>query len=1346
MGFGYHPLLGAEHPAIRQLDRFNSEFSQGFPIYISWPCGIGQPCRSVFDEPSREMARSIAANLRQLDEIRVVRIPADTLAVGSAGPSSLILEALTDSQPVLDPAVFIHSAWAEKLVSEDASSGVIAVFLRDSTSETAVTAVDQITKLLARYEVDGFEFALVGHAVEFAIAGRDLVESSLLLVPVIAASIALMILILLGSFPISFISVLTVGVALTWSLGLIGWLAFPLDGVLQGLAPLILVVGICDSVHLLSRYLESSDRQDTRPSSQDVSKALLRASRDVAQPCFFTSLTTAAAFLSFLISNLPAFTRFGITSVFGIASCLVLTFTLIPVCLVQFPCLRPRPRRTLPRWNSVLVSVLRAVEQRPFSILTVGALSVGISLVGWFALLWIDTDGFEMYGPESQIVRWLTSFETRFKFADALEITIELPPEIPARDPEVISTLARFQRSLMELPHLGRASSIDDLIRAGMTARGRELSHRGVSSYAYWAGHREAWDNLRSHHSEIHNHWLSSDERTLRVSVQAAFLSYEGRRTVLADVQQVADKLWGPSRVSFTGPFAMGVYWIQDLQQTQLQSLIIAFILALALIALLLRSILWALAAMAPSLLSVSITLGAMGLSGTPLDVGRTMLGAVILGIAVDNGIHLLSNYRRRVMSGSSTAEATHYAVLYSGRPLIATSLALSVGFLALMNSPWQTISSFGILVGLAILVALAADLILLPALLFASRRRDRPRVDPRLEPSEPIQRPSRAAALLLVVVPVVTTLGVAGCEAIRTGPATELACWILPNGRVAPVSSRLCPLEANSQVRLVRAPGQAAQVAQFHKIREVAAGSTSHLELGSATGGTFSWAMVTVVNLDLRERLERFASAALIAVVLLLIPVVVVWGSGNTGALPFALYSAATAVVLVCTLCSQSLWLSRICLVASVFAPATLIHMSLSLPGTKGADRSLPGLAGASYLLSTLLLPICLVALEREAVVWPVVLWLVGASTAGSWLLLIASCSIQAYRSDSALHRSRARVLLFGSLLLPVVFLIAWLAPVRGNFATPYLAVSAIALPLPLGLAISKYSLFGLKHGLRRSVSRLLYVASAGLAMTTLAVLALAYRQVEPLDPTRLFLIFFAFAAAIELAGGYGLVESVVSPESQRLRGVRERFTHSLRELRSQGEVAVLLRDAIREGLRSRAGCVFLRAGGSWRPAAAFGPNPPAKLEFASRALERLGGQAVVQLRPLLYATGGPVDHPSPAVVELIVPVGAPRDPLGLILLSPRSRGRTLGSAEIEFVEAISDHASLALCNADLASGLVASERQATAGRVAVALAHDLGKDLDWIKRLTSRLPERLNDRIVASRDVELLGHLFKR
>ena len=1341
LGLGYHPLLGPEHPAIRELNRFNERFSQGFPIYIGWSCEIEQVCRSVLDEPSREMAASIALELRQLDEILAVRIPADTLPVMPPRGSSAMAEPAV-SQPDLDPGLLNHALWAEKLVSADASAGVIAVYLRDATGETAIAAVDQITSLLAPYEVLGFEFDLIGHAVEFAIAGRDLAASSLLLVPVIAAGIGVMIFLLLGSCLVSLASVVTVGVALVWTLGLIGWLGFPLDGVLQGLAPLILVIGVCDSVHLLSRYVESDDRQETPSRSEEVSRALSRASRDVEQPCLFTSLTTAAAFLSFSTSNLPAFTRFGIASGFGIAACLVLTFTFLPVCVRQFSAIRAHPRRTLRRWNAVLASVLRAVEQRPFSLLTLGALSLGISLVGWFALLRIDTDGFEMYGAESQIVRWLTSFENSFEYGDSLEIMIELLPGTSASDEEVISTLARFGAALSEQPFLGGTSSIGDLVRVGMTTQGAARSSYAGASDTYWMDHRDTWDSLRLQHPQIYNNWVSSDGRTLRVSVQAAFLSYEERRIVLAKIREVAAGLWGLSRVSFTGPLAMGVYWIQDLQRTQLQSLVVAFVLALALIALLLRSVLWAFAAMIPALFSVSIILGAMGLSGTQLDVGRTMLGAVILGIAVDNGVHLLSHHRRRFRSGSSIREATHYAVLYSGRPLITTSLALSVGFLALMSSPWQTISSFGILVGLAILVALAADLILLPALLFAFSGREPAQVGPRLEPSARSLQPSRAVALLLVVVPVVTTLGVAGCEAVRTGPAPELACWVLPNGRVAPVSSPSCPLESNSQVRLVREPGHDAQVAQFSRIRQVAAESTSQLELGSEVEGALDWATVAVLNLDLQQRLERFASAALIAVVLLLIPVVVVWGSRSSAALPFGLFSAMTAVVLVCTLCSQSLWLTRICLAASVFAPATLIHMSLSLSDTRGADRSLPGLAGASYLLSILLLPICLVALEREPVVWPIVLWLVGASITGSWLVLIGSCSIEAYRSDSALRRSRARVLLFGSLLLPVVFLIAWLAPARGSFATPYLAVSAIALPLPLGLAISKYSLFGLKHGLRRSISRLLYVASAALAMTSVTVLALADRHVEFLDPTRLFLIFFAFAAAIELAGGYGLVELIVSPESQRLRRVRERFLHRLRELRSQTEVAGYLGDAIKDGLKSHTGCVFLRAGGSWRPAASFGADPPTRLELARKALESLQGQPIVQLRPRLQAAG---DAWSLARVELVVALGDLSDPIGLILLSASSRGRTLDSAETEFVRTISDHASLALCNADLASGLVANERHATAGRVAVALAHDLGKNLDWMRRLTSRLPERLNDRIIASRDLALLRQLVQ-
>ena len=59
------------------------------------------------------------------------------------------------------------------------------------------------------------------------------------------------------------------------------------------------------------------------------------------------------------------------------------------------------------------------------------------------------------------------------------------------------------------------------------------------------------------------------------------------------------------------------------------------------------------------------------------------------------------------------------------GRAVVTTSLTLALGFLSLMASAWQTISSFGFFVALAILGALAATLFVLPALIFQFSRDD---------------------------------------------------------------------------------------------------------------------------------------------------------------------------------------------------------------------------------------------------------------------------------------------------------------------------------------------------------------------------------------------------------------------------------------------------------------------------------------------------------------------------------------------------------------------------------------------------------------------------------------------
>ena len=117
------------------------------------------------------------------------------------------------------------------------------------------------------------------------------------------------------------------------------------------------------------------------------------------------------------------------------------------------------------------------------------------------------------------------------------------------------------------------------------------------------------------------------------------------------------------------------------------------------------------------------ILLVALGLIQLASDRTNWLGPAVLIGIAVDDSVHLLSQYEKLRLGGEDPREAIRGAILHTGRAVVTTSLALSLGFLTLMASAWQTISSFGFFVALAILGALVAALFLLPALIFAFER-----------------------------------------------------------------------------------------------------------------------------------------------------------------------------------------------------------------------------------------------------------------------------------------------------------------------------------------------------------------------------------------------------------------------------------------------------------------------------------------------------------------------------------------------------------------------------------------------------------------------------------------------
>ncbi|MEE9608328.1 MAG: sensor histidine kinase, partial [Myxococcota bacterium] len=218
------------------------------------------------------------------------------------------------------------------------------------------------------------------------------------------------------------------------------------------------------------------------------------------------------------------------------------------------------------------------------------------------------------------------------------------------------------------------------------------------------------------------------------------------------------------------------------------------------------------------------------------------------------------------------------------------------------------------------------------------------------------------------------------------------------------------------------------------------------------------------------------------------------------------------------------------------------------------------------------------------------------------------------------------------------------------------------------------------------------------------------------------------------------GVLDSMLTPRLHELRKLREQYERDISQLSDEDRVACRLGEVLRRGLAARSGCVFLLAGDEWRPAYPFGIGAPAETGLAHVAVGVLGGRSLLHFALVAEAEAAQLEGLAGRGVELVASVEAGGERLGLVLVSGARNGAPYSGHELEFAAMATTHAAVALRNARLAEELLSMERHASAGRFALALAHDVRKELDWMGRLTRRLPERFDDRARLARDVSLL------
>jgi predicted RND superfamily exporter protein len=157
---------------------------------------------------------------------------------------------------------------------------------------------------------------------------------------------------------------------------------------------------------------------------------------------------------------------------------------------------------------------------------------------------------------------------------------------------------------------------------------------------------------------------------------------------------------------------------LQSLFRSQILTLGIVVLALMCMFMILFRSLKVALIAILPNLLSTSVVLGVMGWLNIPLNMMTITIAAISVGIAVDNTIHYIHRFTHELEVNGNYLKTVHRCHGSIGHAMYYTSVTIIIGFSILAVSNFIPSIYFGLLTGLAMLIALIAALTLLPQLL----------------------------------------------------------------------------------------------------------------------------------------------------------------------------------------------------------------------------------------------------------------------------------------------------------------------------------------------------------------------------------------------------------------------------------------------------------------------------------------------------------------------------------------------------------------------------------------------------------------------------------------------------
>ena len=468
-------------------------------------------------------------------------------------------------------------------------------------------------------------------------------------------------------------------------------------------------------------------------------KLLRHAVQSMFRPCLYTALTTAVAFGSLIVSGILPIITFGWMMMMGVATALIVAFTLFPAVMST---MQADTTQVSPNLRLNLTAALAALTDKlKGNVLIIYGLILVLSVLG-LTRLRVENSFIDYFRESTEIYQGMVLFDEKLGGTLSFDVVVDLPEEETFDDGfgDFDNGFGDFDDGFGDssdddaywftAPKMDQVKAIHEYLDADHQT-GKVLSFGAVIQLAEKLNANEPIDGLlwallysripEALKDTVLNPFVSIEDNQLRFNVRVIESADDlNRNELLQRIEAGVEEEFGlaDEQVRLTGILVMYNNVLQSLFQSQILTLGVVMLAIMLMFLTLFRSLYIAMICIIPNAIAAALVLGIMGWLDIPLDIMTITIAAISVGIGVDNTIHYMHRFRREFPRFGNYRETMFFCHNSIGRAMYFTSMTIVAGFSILALSNFIPTIVFGLLTSFAMLVALAGSLTLLPQLL----------------------------------------------------------------------------------------------------------------------------------------------------------------------------------------------------------------------------------------------------------------------------------------------------------------------------------------------------------------------------------------------------------------------------------------------------------------------------------------------------------------------------------------------------------------------------------------------------------------------------------------------------